>query len=172
MTVAHSQWPMGRLIESMLVCFVLMFCPIFFLWGGLTIRDVSSSSVGEFGRGGPRFNDVGVEFIFVRLRVLRVDLVTRCGLGNSGKSPEQTGVLSMISVFQCDCLFLTRARVVVGSGADLKVHSAPMENGSMPANTENLLSNVAGATAAVFTVLPLPLPLDKAISHMVFKKVV
>ena len=52
----------------------LMFCPIFFLWGGLTVRDVSSSSVGELGGGGRRFNDVGVEFISVRLRLLRVDL--------------------------------------------------------------------------------------------------
>jgi len=52
----------------------LIFSPIFFLWGGLTDRDFSSSSVGELGAGGRRFNDVGVEFISVRLRVLRLTL--------------------------------------------------------------------------------------------------
>jgi len=112
-------------------------------------------------RWGPRFNDIGVEFISVRLKALRIDLVTRCGLGNSGKSTEQTGVLSIISVFQGDFLSLTRARVVVGSGARFQIHSFPTENGSIPPNTENLLFSVSGATSALFTVLPLPLPLDR-----------
>jgi len=44
----------------------LLFCPIYFLWSGLTVQDDSSSSVGDLGAGGPRFNDVGIECISVK----------------------------------------------------------------------------------------------------------
>ena len=131
--------------------------PLFFLWKGLTVPDVSSSSVWELGAGGTRFNDVVLECISERLGVLRVELVTRCGLGTSGKS--QIGLISLMLIFQGDVLSLTRASVVVGSGASFLIHFDLRENGFSPLNTENLLSSVTGAVPVLFPVLPLPLTL-------------
>ena len=128
---------------------LLLAWPNSFLWGGLTVRDISSSAVGKLGAGGPRFNDVVVECISVRLRVLRVDLTTRCDFGNSLRSPEQGGIPMMILIFQGDVVSLTRDRVFVGFGAGFQIHIDLRDNGFSPLITKNLLFIVTGTVPVI-----------------------
>jgi len=73
----------------------------------------------------PRFNDIGIIRFSLRLRIVRVDFVTWCGLGNYGKSLKQTRVPTMLLVFQEDVAFLISAGVSMSSGAEVRENGFP-----------------------------------------------